>query len=111
MPRIKETVIFETELFAFMEVEGVGAYNTPYKDIGVVSKGLAEKWTVRISFCGCGCPVFNGEPVEYTYDCSRIGYGVTGGYKTHEEIEEFITVLRSAQEFKGRIDEYMGFIN
>lgn len=103
--------IFSSDCFDFVTFQGIGIRKTPYTEKRVISKGLALKWGVHIDLLNGDIPNFMGEPVEYTYRYCSIKYDLAQcSYGTCADIDEFISVLRSAQEFKRKIDEYMGFL-
>lgn len=101
-------VIFEDPWFSFQRVSGIGMNDTPYKDLRVKSKGLADKHVVEIRLSRpTSTPAFDGTPGEYTYRTAYIAHGMRGVSDSLEDTEEYIEVLEDAVAFARKVIRWL----
>jgi hypothetical protein len=99
-----DKTVLTSKYFDLVTESGIGIENTPWSGYQIISKGLAKDWVVEIRL-NSNNPEFKGEPVRYKYHSSYISYGMRGD--GNHDIEEFISVLEFAIDFKKEVDEYL----
>lgn len=99
-------VIKEFENFTLEYVTGVGINDTPYEELNVRSKGLAEKHVVEVRLNFRGCPDYNGEPVKYMYVGVEVSHGMRMQKDTLAETQEYIKVLQEALDVAFEVQKY-----
>ena len=99
-------VIKEFENFTFERVTGVGSNDTPYEQLNVRSKGLAEKHVVEVRLDYRGNYEYNGEPVKYSYSGVEVTHGMRMKKDTLAETQEYIKVLQEALDVAFEVQKY-----
>lgn len=99
-------VIKEFENFTLEYLTGVGMNDTPYEQLNVRSKGLADKHVVEVRLDYRGTYPFNGEPVKYMYDGVEVSHGMRMKKDTLAETQEYINVLKEALDVAFEVQKY-----
>ena len=100
-------VIKEFENFTLEYITGVGINDTPYEELEVRSKGLAEKHVVSIRL-DSGVYAFNGEPVKRLVTKVYVNHGMRMQMDTLAETQEYIKVLQEALDVAFEVQKYCG---
>lgn len=98
-------VIKEFENFTLEHVTGVGINDTPYEELEVRSKGLAEKHVVSIEL-DSSVYTFNGEPVKRLVNKAYVKHGFRSVPDTLAETQEYINVLKEALDVAFEVQKY-----
>lgn len=101
-----EEVIKEFENFTLVHITGVGSNDTPYEQLAVSSKGLAEKHVVEVRLDYRGVYPYNGEPVKYTYSGVEVSHGMRMQRDSLAETQEYIKVLQEALDVAFEVQKY-----
>ena len=99
-------VIREFENFTLVYVTGVGSNETPYEELEVRSKGIAEKHVVEVRLNYRGTYPYNGQPVKYTYSSVEVSHGMRMKIDTLAETQEYINVLKEALDVAFEVQKY-----
>ena len=98
-------VIKEFENFTLEHVTGVGINDTPYEELEVRSKGLADKHVVSVRL-DSGVYSFNGEPVKRLVNKVYVNHGMRMTTDTLAETKEYIDVLNEALDVAFEVQKY-----
>lgn len=98
-------VIREFENFTLEYVTGVGINDTPYEELDVRSKGLAEKHVVSVRI-DTAVYTFNGEPVKRLVTGVNVNHGMRMKTDTLAETQEYINVLKEALDVAFEVQKY-----
>lgn len=99
-------VIREFENFTLEHITGVGNNDTPYEQLNVRSKGLAEKHVVEVRLDYRGSHEYNGEPIKYMYNSVDVSHGMRMKKDTLAETQEYINVLKEALDVAFEVQKY-----
>ena len=99
-------VIREFENFTLEHITGVGNNDTPYEQLNVRSKGLAEKHVVEVRLDYRGCHEYNGEPIKFRYCDVNVSHGMRMKKDTLAETQEYINVLKEAIYVAFEVQKY-----
>lgn len=99
-------VIKEFENFTLEHVTGVGNNDTPYEELEVRRKGLAEKHVVDIDLRPTCVLQYVGKPIKYTYRDVHVKHGFRSTPDTLAETQEYINVLKEALEVAFEVQKY-----
>lgn len=91
--------------FQLVVTEGIGINNTPWTGYEVKSTGLAKKHVVEIRIDTKNAD-YNGQPIQLIPYYVYIAYGMRSVISRGSEIEEFISVLQEALDFKADVNTY-----
>lgn len=93
------TTFLKSKNFELVVNRGVGINDTPYTELAVLSKDLAEKHVVGINLNYIS-ENFEGKPVQYKYTGEVCVYhGMRMSYDSLDETLEYIEVLKEAVDF------------
>lgn len=98
-------VIREFENFTLEHVTGVGINDTPYEELEVRSKGLADKHVVSVRL-DSGVYAFNGKPVKRLVNKVYVNHGMRMTTDTLAETKEYIDVLNEAMDVAFEVQKY-----
>jgi hypothetical protein len=98
-------VIREFDNFVLEYITGVGMNDTPYEELVVKSRGLAEKHVVEVRLDSVHVP-FNGAPVKYAYRRVEVSHGMRMRADTLVETQEYINVLKEALDVAFEVQKY-----
>lgn len=99
-------VIKEFENFTLEYITGVGMNDTPYEQLGVRSRGLAEKHVVEVRLESPSVYNYEGEPVKYAYNKAYVSHGMRMRSDTLAETAEYIEVLKEALDVAFEVQKY-----
>ena len=102
-----QEIIFSEGNFAFVKKSGIGAHDTPWEGLEVISSGNAEKHVVTIQLDSLLFPRFNGKPVRYTYNGVYVKHGNRGVSDTLNDTIEYIEVLQEAVRFSKKVIDWL----
>lgn len=97
--------IKEFDNFVLQYVTGVGVNDTPYEEIDILSRGLAEKHVVSIR-TSSGVYKFEGEPVKRLVTGVDVSHGMRMHADTLAETQEYIRVLQEALDVAFEVQKW-----
>lgn len=98
-------VIREFDNFTLVRETGIGMNDTPYENLAVRKKGLAEKHVVEVKLDRTNA-MYNGEPVIHKYTGVYVNHGMRMKQDTLAETKEYIDVLNEAIDVAFEVMKY-----
>lgn len=103
---MEHEIIFSTDNFVLLSNEGIGANDTPYKELRVVSRGIAEKHVVEVRLDSTNEKI-QGDSIQFKYFGAYVSHGMRMRQDSLSETREYIQVLEEAVSFAEKINSWL----